>query len=139
MKPTKEKMIEFLKSNKKNKIKIWNRWRRMNYYKIDMSWANMSGADMSWANMSRANMSGANMSRANIDFTNIFSCKWLSAKFDKVHIIQMLYHAAMPCQNNKLDLDQDIIDLFNSDSFKKIVNRFHRVDECGKFTGVKND
>jgi hypothetical protein len=43
----------------------------------------------------------------------------------------------VPSQHNKLDLDADIIELFDSEEFKAIVNRFHRVNECGEFEGVK--
>ena len=67
------------------------------------------------------------------------SCNTLHAKFDSKIITQILYHAAKPTQNNRLELDDDIIELFNYELFKKVVNKFHRVEECGEFKGVKND
>jgi hypothetical protein len=116
--------------------------------KKDLSRANLSEANLSGANLSEANLSGTNLSRANLSETNLseanldysvlhFSCKTLSTKFDQKHIIQILYHAAMPCQKNALKLDKDIAKLLNSASFKKVVNKFHRVEECGQFTSIK--
>lgn len=75
---------------------------------------------------------------ANLDFSCVaLSCKSLSVKYDEKHIIQLLYHAAMPTQKNAIIEDKDIKMLFDSELFKKIVNRFHRVGECGEYTGVK--
>lgn len=85
-----------------------------------------------------ANLESANLRGADLDFSCLdLSCKTLKAKFDKKHIIQILYHAAMPCQNNKLDLDSDLIELLNSELFKKVVNKFHKVGEYGIFEGAK--
>ena len=98
---------------------------------------NLSNADLSNVNLYDVDLSNVDLSNADIDMSCLsLSCKSLRAKFDKKHIIQILYHAAMPTQNNKLDLDNDIIELFNSDLFKKVVNKFHRGD-CYKFNGVK--
>jgi len=88
--------------------------------------------------LSRSNLSGSDLSGSNIDNACIhFSCKSLSAKFDQKHIVQILYHAAMPTQNNELVIDDDLRELLNSDIFKRVVNKFHRVDECGVFIGSK--
>ena len=102
----------------------------------DLSRANLSNADFFLADLSLANLSRANLSGANLDFSCLsFSCKSLYAKFDQKHIIQMLYHAAKPCENNKIKLDFDVEKLLNSKAFKKVVNKFHRCDSL-KFLGV---
>ena len=89
------------------------------------------------ADLSGSDLSVSNLSGSNLDFSMLhFSCKSLKAKFDNKHIIQILYHAAMPTQHNALDIDDDVKKLFNSDLFKQVVNKFHRVGECGTFTGV---
>ena len=112
--------------------------------------ANLRGADLRGADLSNANIIGTNLNFANISYANLynadldystlhFSCKSLRAKFDQKHIIQILYHAAIPTQINKLKLDNDIIELFNSELFNNVVNRFHRIGiDCNKFKGVKN-
>ena len=117
--------------------------RRADLSRADLSEANLSSADLSSANLRRADLSSAdlseaNLSRADLDFSVLhFSCKTLSTKFDQKHIIQILYHAAMPCQKNSLKLDKDVKALLSSKMFKKVVNKFHRVEECGQFTSVK--
>ena len=88
----------------------------------------------------RANLRGSDLSYSDLDFSYLsFSCKSLSAKFDQKHVIQILYHAAMPTQNDVLELDDDIKDLLNSDLFKAVANKFHRVEECGEFKGCKSE
>ena len=109
-----------------------------NLLNANLRHANLSHADLSYANLSHADLSHADLRHADLDFSMLyFSCYSLKTKFEKKHIIQILYHAAKPAQNNKLDLDDDIEELFNSELFKKVVNKFHRVDECGEFTGVE--
>jgi uncharacterized protein YjbI with pentapeptide repeats len=104
----------------------------------DLSDCDLSGSDLRGSNLRGSNLRGSDLSDCDLDFSALsFSCKSLSAKFDQKHIIQILYHAAKPTQQNTLDLGLDIKELFNSDIFKKVVNKFHRVEECGEFTGVK--
>jgi len=106
----------------------------------NLSCANLSDANLSCANLRRADLSDADLRRANLDYTSWhFSCRTLSAKIDERLIIQLLYHAAMPTQNNNCELtDKDVIDLLNSELFKKVVNKFHRVDECGNYEGTND-
>jgi uncharacterized protein YjbI with pentapeptide repeats len=107
--------------------------RKANLREVDLSGADLIGADLRWADLSGADLIGADL-----DFSVLhFSCKTLSTKFDQKHIIQILYHAAMPCQKNSLKLDKDVKALLSSKMFKKVVNKFHRVEECGQFTSVK--
>jgi uncharacterized protein YjbI with pentapeptide repeats len=111
---------------------------------VDLSYANLRGVDLRGANLSYADLRGVDLSYANLrgaklDFSCLsFSCRSLRAVFDQKHIIQILYHAAIPTQNNKLEVDQDIVKLFNSAQFKKVVNKFHRVKEdCEAFKKVR--
>ena len=137
---TKEKMIVTLKT----KAYVWNRWRKLSPSNPDLSGANLSGAILSYANLSYADLRGAILrgailSGADLDFSCLdLSCKSLSALFDEKHLIQFLYHVAIPTQNNSLKIkDKDLKKLLNMKTFKKVVNKFHRVEECGTFTGTK--
>ena len=90
------------------------------------------------AKLRGADLRGADLRGANLDFSVLsFSCKTLSTKFDQKQITQILYHAAKPTENNKLEIDEDLKNLLSSDLFKKVVNKFHRVEKCGMFEGPK--
>ena len=107
--------------------------------KTDLRSANLNSANLRSADLRSANLCSANLRSADLDFSDLhFSCKTLSAKFDQKHIIQILYHAAMPAQKNKLKLDDDLQALLNSEPFKKVVNKFHRIKECEEFKGIKS-
>ena len=105
----------------------------------DLSSADLSYADLRYVNLRYVNLSCANLSYADLDYSVLsFSCKSLATKFDEKHIIQIIYHAAKPTQNNELDIkDTDLKRLLKSKLFQKVANKFHRIDECGKFTGPK--
>ena len=116
---TKEKIISVLKRN----VGLFNRWRVLSGRKPDLRSADLSYADLRYANL---------------DFSCMdFSCKSLKTKYDNKHIIQILYHAGKPCENNHIELDADTKKLLNCKMFKKVVNKFHRADECGIFGGTK--
>jgi hypothetical protein len=95
-------------------------------------WLNGEGGEK--ADLSEADLSGANLRGADLDFSTLhFSCKTLKAKFDQKHIIQILYHAAAPCKNDsEIVTDPDLQELLKSEMFIKVVNKFHRVEECGE-------
>ena len=106
--------------------------------------ANLIGADLHYANLHYADLRGAdlhyaNLRGANLDFSCLdLSCKTLSTIFDEKQLIQFLFHVAMPTQNNSLNIqDKDLKKLLNLKTFQKVVNKFHRVEECGIFTGTK--
>ena len=109
----------------------------------DLSYANLSSADLSYADLRYANLSSANLSSANLSYADLdfscmgFSCKTLETKYDNKHIIQILYHAGKPCENNHIELDADTKKLLNSKMFKKVINKFHRAEKCGIFGGTK--
>ena len=107
--------------------------------KKTLSSADLSYADLRYVNLRYVNLSCANLSYADLDYSVLsFSCKSLATKFDEKHIIQIIYHAAKPTQNNELDIkDTDLKRLLKSKLFQKVANKFHRIDECGKFTGPK--
>ena len=100
----------------------------------------LRGADLRGLNLSYTDLTGADLTGAILDFASwSLSCKTLSAKIDNRLIVQLLYHASIPAQRNKLELEADIIKLFNSKLFKSVVNKFHRVKECEIFEGVKKN
>lgn len=113
--------------------------------RADLSWANLSGVDLSEANLSGANLSGADLSRSDLSWANLsranlsgadldyacppFQCPSLQAKYDDKIRIQYLYHAI---KTDGIITDPDLKELFGSDLFKKVANKFHRVEECGR-------
>ena len=106
----------------------------------DLSYSDLSYSDLRGSDLRGSDLRGSDLSYSDLDFSYLsFSCKSLSAKFDQKHVIQILYHAAMPTQNDVLELDDDIKDLLNSDLFKAVANKFHRVEECGEFKGCKSE
>jgi uncharacterized protein YjbI with pentapeptide repeats len=111
--------------------------------KLDLQWAdlqrvNLRDTDLQWSDLRRVNLRDTDLHGANLDFSAWpLRCGSLSAKIDDRVIRQLLYHAAMPAQNNDIVIDPKIRDLFNSELFKKVVNEFHRMQECGEFKGVK--
>ena len=152
---TKEKMITTLKT----KVDVWNRWREMfpsnpdlrdaylrdaNLCDADLRGANLRDAYLHYANLCDANLCDANLCDANLRGANLdfscldLSCKTLSTIFDEKQLIQFLFHVAIPTQNNSLNIkDKDLKKLLNMKIFKKVVNKFHKVEECGIFTGTK--
>jgi hypothetical protein len=109
----------------------------------DLSYADLRSADLSYANLRDADLRSADLRDADLrdadlDFSCMgFSCKTLETKYDNKHIIQILYHAGKPCENNHIELDADTKKLLNSKMFKKVINKFHRAEECGIFGGTK--
>ena len=107
--------------------------------KISLYYAKLNFAELNSAKLNGAKLNYAELNdKTSLDYSCLqLSCKTLKAKFSKKHLIQILYHAAMPTQHNVIELDTDIQKLFNSNMFKKVVNKFHRVYESGEFIGVK--
>ena len=118
--------------------------RDANLHYANLRGANLRDADLRGANLRDAdlhypNLRGANLRGANLDFSCLdLSCKTLSTIFDEKQLIQFLFHVAMPTQNNSLNIqDKDLKKLLNMKTFQKVVNKFHKVEECGTFTGTK--
>jgi uncharacterized protein YjbI with pentapeptide repeats len=158
----KEKLVQFLESEKKNKAEIWNRWREFlyskNILKLDLSNSNLSNSDLRntdfrysdlsnsdlrntdlrysclrYSNLRNTDLSNSDLIGADLDFSCLyFSCKTLYANFDDRQLIQILYHFAKPASNSINCKDEDIKKLLKLKTFLKVVNKFHRVDECGR-------
>jgi hypothetical protein len=112
--------------------------RRTDLREADFRGANLRTTNLQGVDLRGAKLQNADLFGADLDFSVWpLRCGSLSAKIDDRIITQLLYHAAMPAQNNDIVTDPDIEKLFNSKLFKKVVNKFHRVQECGKFEGVK--
>jgi len=103
-------------------------------YGADLRGADLHGADLSGADLRDANLHDANLRDAYLDFSQLqLSCRTLAAKFDNRIVIQILYHAAKVTENNENIDDKDLVELLKNERFVNVVNKFHRVDECGKF------
>ena len=89
--------------------------------------------EKNYANLVNADLRGANLGYS----VWPLRCSSLSVKIGQILTVQLLYHAVMPHQHHVTDLDADLTELLNSELFKKCVNKFHRVAECGKFAGTK--
>ena len=122
----KQRLIAILKKS----VKWWSWYKKIS----DLSYADLRYADLSGADLSGANLRDADLSGADLDYSCLtFACKTLKTIFDQKHIIQILYHAAKPCQNKpEIVQDEDLKKLLESDLFKTVANKFHRVKECGK-------
>jgi len=110
--------------------------------RADLEDADVSHADLQRTDLERADLSGTNLFRTNLfntDFTNTnldhnylhLNCRTLKTKWDDKHRIQFIYHAVKP--HPDLVKDPDLIKLMKSELFQKVVNKFHRVEKCGKF------
>lgn len=142
-----EKLIEILQSHKKwldskgeegVRADLGNAdLRRAKLRNAYLRNANLCGADLSDADLSHADLRGANLrdadlSNANMDYAALpLWCGGLHMYVDNRIGIQMLYHAVA----NILFSKNTSVWLKKAVSLKTIlnvVNKFHRVDECGK-------
>ena len=83
----------------------------------------------------RAELNWAELNWAELDFSSWgLSCNTLNTLLDQRLIVQLLFHAAKPCENNKIKIDADVRRLFKSKIFIKILQKFHRQD-VKEYTG----
>ena len=157
----KERQINLLKKS----IKWWNYYRcisNLNYANLEnaclnyarlenanlensnlknayLQNANLENANLKNANLENANLKNANLKNVDLDYSCLpLRCSSLKAKFDQKHIIQFLYHACKPCEYHaEIIQDEDLKELLNSDLLAKVVNKFHRIKECGELQ-IKN-
>ena len=95
--------------------------------KLNMEKCNLSGSDLSDSNLSYSNLSGSNL-----DYSCWgLSCKTLNVKIDKKIAVQLLYHTMRAMQS--VD-DKECKEFLRNKSNMKLVNQFHRVEECGEIT-----
>ena len=105
--------------------------------KLNMEKCNLSGSDLSDSNLSYSNLSGSNLSGSNLSGSNLdyscwgLSCKTLNVKIDKKIAVQLLYHTMRAMQF--VD-DKECKEFLRNKSNMKLVNQFHRVEECGEIT-----
>ena len=109
----------------------WANLRGADLRGADLREANLSRADLSWANLSRADLRGADLSEANLSEDNLdfsvwfFGCKTFDAKTCQRLPAQLAYHfCRLNCDDKDVKAAQEAL--------KKLANRFHRVEECGK-------
>ena len=101
-----------------------------------LKWANLEGADLRGAYLENVDfndafLKNADFRGADLDFSSwTLSCKTLHAVIDDRARIQLLYHAGKPAGEVN---DPDLKALLNSELFKKVVNKFHRAQECGTY------
>ena len=98
----------------------------------DLSYSYLSGSDLRGSNLSGSNLSGSNLSGSNLDYSCWgLSCKTLNVKIDKKIAVQLLYHTMRAMQS--VD-DKECKEFLRNKSNMKLVNQFHRVEECGEIT-----
>ena len=101
--------------------------------RLDLRWADFSGADLREANLRGADFSGANLSWADLSEANLrgvdidFSCwpLWcgsLNVKIDKRIFCQLLYHTLRAGQS--VD-DPEVKKLFEIPAVVNLANQFH--------------
>lgn len=101
----------------------------------DLSYAILCKADLRYSNLQNTNLHQAKLRLANligadIDLASLtISCKTLEMITDDRIKIQYLYHVAA---QTGIITDQDLKKLMSSRLFKKVCNKFHKVDECGE-------
>jgi len=101
----------------------------------DLRSANLSSSDLISADLRSADLSYADLSSSDLDFSQInLSCKSLYAKFDNKQTIQILYHAVKQAYNQNFEniKDDELLAFLKDEKTINIVNKFHRVKECGK-------
>jgi uncharacterized protein YjbI with pentapeptide repeats len=89
-------------------------------------------ANLEGAYLVGADLTCANLTSANLDYSCLpLWCGSLSAKFDKKHYVQFLYHILKSLQQNDL-IDNDFKAQFLTPENIALANEFYRVEECGK-------
>ena len=111
--------------------------RRADLRGADLDGANLVGADLRHADLWSANLRGADLRGADLDY----SCLplWsgsLHAHFDDRQIIQILYHA-VKAGTESPNVSDELKDVLWG--LADTANKFHRVNECGKIEGRKDD
>ena len=136
LKMQKERLQEILESHKK-----WLRGK--DGKKADLRCADLRGVDLRWANLRWADLRGVDLREANLKDADLrcADLRWANLDYssfplwcgsfdiivDERLIRQLCYHIAkLKYAGN----DSDIKTLLESDVFKSVANKFHRVEEC---------
>ena len=120
----------YILSNGKHGIKL--NMEKCDLRGSDLSYSNLSYSDLSGSDLSDSNLSYSNLSGSNLDYSCWgLSCKTLNVKIDKKIAVQLLYHTMRAMQS--VD-DKECKEFLRNKSNMKLVNQFHRVEECGEIT-----
>lgn len=137
-----EKLNEILQEHKKWLDSNGEEGVRASLSYANLSCANLSRADLSGADLIGADLSGANLSRADLRYADLRDadmdyavlplwCGGLHMHVDDRIGIQLLYHAVaniLFSKNTSVWLKKAV----SLETILRVVNKFHRVDECGK-------
>ena len=114
------------------------RLKDANLKDADLRWADLKGVDLRWADLRWASLKDANLKDADLrcvdlrgtdlDYSSFpLWCGSFDIIVDERLIHQLCYHIAkLKYAGN----DSDIKTLLESDVFKSVANKFHRVEEC---------
>ena len=141
IKITKTELQKILKLHKKwlngekDGIKANLRYAELRYADLryaDLRYADLRYAELRYADLRYADLRYADLRYANLDFSvlPLLWCSLLSAKFDKKHYIQFLYHTLKSLEQNDLIDDEFKKSLLTEENIA-IANLFRRVKECG--------
>jgi hypothetical protein len=103
------------------------RWADLKW--VDLRWADLRGARLKDANLKDADLRCVDLRGADLDYSSFpLWCGSFDIIVDERLIRQLCYHIAkLKYAGN----DSDIKTLLESDVFKSVANKFHRVKECG--------
>ena len=108
--------------------------KRANLRWGDLEWGDLKDADLRYAdlrgaNLKRANLRYADLRGADLDYLSFpLWCGSFDIIVDERLIRQLCYHIV---KLKYVGNDSDIKTLLESDVFKSVANKFHRVEECG--------
>ena len=102
MKPTKEKMVRILKSGK---IELWNRYKELINYRVnlchtDLRGANLSDADLSGADLRDADLQGADLQGADLRRADLRDTDFQDADLRDVNFQDADLRRANLCASN---------------------------------------
>ena len=132
LKMQKERLQEILESHKKwlrgkDGKKADLRWGDLGY--ADLKDADLRYADLRYADLKDADLRYADLRGADLDYSSFpLWCGSFDIIVDERLIRQLCYHIA---KLKYVGNDSDIKTLLESDVFKSVANKFHRVKECG--------
>jgi len=121
LKMQKERLQEILESHKK-----WLRGK--DEKKANLRWGDLGYADLKDADLKDADLRYADLRGADLDYSSFpLWCGSFDIIVDERLIRQLCYHIA---KLKYVGNDSDIKTLLESDVFKSVANKFHRVKEC---------
>ena len=99
MKPSKEKIVEYLK----NKYPVYLRWRqitkwaRIDLTGADLTYANLTGADLTDANLKYADLTYANLTGADLTYANLTDANLKYANLTDIRYNECTSFLALQC------------------------------------------